>query len=115
MATQLVDVNRQGRLTLPAQVRRALHLPNEGATLQWEVVDGAVVLRPVVVVPAEDAWAYTPEALASIARARQNAREGRVFRLTKDQFLALIEQGRRDDQSVIEQIESINKGVSREP
>lgn len=107
MATQLVDVNRQGRLTLPAQVRRALHLPNEGATLQWELVDGAVVLRPVVVVPAGNAWAYTPEALASIARAEQDVREGRVYRLSKSQVLALIEQGRKDDQSVIEQIEAL--------
>ncbi len=35
--------------------------------------DGALVLRPAVVIPREDAWAYTPEHLKKVERARQEA------------------------------------------
>jgi len=37
------------------------------------VRDGALVLRPAVVIPREDAWAYTPEHLKKVERARQEA------------------------------------------
>jgi len=45
-----------------------------------EIKDGAVVLRPAVVIPREDLWAYTPEHLAKVQRARRHAREGRAYR-----------------------------------
>jgi hypothetical protein len=35
------------------------------------VRDGTLVLRPAVIIPRDDAWAYTPEHLKRVARARQ--------------------------------------------
>ncbi len=72
MADMLVAMNGEGRITIPAAARRQLGL--EGAAqFQAEVRDGALVLRPAVVIPREDAWAYTPEHLKSVERARQEA------------------------------------------
>ena len=87
MARTLVGINAQGRLTLPAAVRRKLGL-GDGARLEVEVEDGSVRLRPAFVVPAEDAWAYTPENIAGIKRALQDIREGRVYRLSEEDLLA---------------------------
>jgi bifunctional DNA-binding transcriptional regulator/antitoxin component of YhaV-PrlF toxin-antitoxin module len=71
-----VTSNKDGRITIPAEVRAALRI--EGET-HWtaEVVDGALVLRPAVVVPREDAWAHTPEHMAQVRRAQDDVRAGR--------------------------------------
>lgn len=42
----IVKLSRDGRLTLPSQVLQALHL-SEGALLQAEVRNGAVLLCPL--------------------------------------------------------------------
>ncbi len=78
----LVSMNREGRLTVPAAARRELGLEGE-AQFQAEVRDGALVLRPAVVVPREDTWAYTPEHLAQVERALRDSREGRVRQVTE--------------------------------
>jgi AbrB family looped-hinge helix DNA binding protein len=49
MAT-IVEVGREGRVTLPAAIRRELGLA-EGAQLSVAVIDGEVVLTPVVTIP----------------------------------------------------------------
>ncbi len=72
MTDLLVAMNGEGRITIPAAARRQLGL--EGAAqFQAEVRDGALVLRPAMVIPREDAWAYTPEQLKRVERARQEA------------------------------------------
>ena len=44
----------------------------------------AMTLRPVVVIPRDDAWAYTAEHLADVAKALADIREGRVRQLSDD-------------------------------
>jgi bifunctional DNA-binding transcriptional regulator/antitoxin component of YhaV-PrlF toxin-antitoxin module len=83
VASVLVSMNGEGRLTIPAAARRELGLEGE-AQFQAEVHDGVLILRPAVVIPREDAWAYTPEHRAALARARQDSQEGRVRRLSED-------------------------------
>ena len=53
-------MNPAGRVTVPADVRRTLGLGQE-AFFEVEVQKGAIVLKPVVVVPLEQAKAYTPD------------------------------------------------------
>jgi AbrB family looped-hinge helix DNA binding protein len=86
MSRTLVAVNHQGRLTLPAAVRRQLGI-GEGAQLEVSVKDHDVTLRPAMVIPAEDRWAYTPEAIASLQRSLADVKAGYVFQLTEDQLL----------------------------
>lgn len=87
MARTLVAVNAQGRVTLPADVRRRLHL-SDGSQLEVAIEQDRVTLRPAKVIPAEDAWAYTPENLAGIRRALEDIRAGRVYSgLTEEDLL----------------------------
>ncbi len=77
--------NKEGRVTIPAEVRAALRI--EGET-HWtvEIADGAVVMRPAVVVPREDAWAYTPEHVTKVQRAREDVRAGREVAVGADEL-----------------------------
>jgi AbrB family looped-hinge helix DNA binding protein len=86
-----VTMSPNGRLTLPAEVRHKLGLAGE-TEFDVEVTDhGSVTLRPVVVLPRDDAWAYTAEHLARIAKALDDVREGRVRQLS-DADLAAYDQ-----------------------
>jgi AbrB family looped-hinge helix DNA binding protein len=80
-------VNEQGRVTLPADIRRRLGI-NNGSQLEVKVVDDAINLRRATVIPEEDRWAYTPEALASLRRALADVKAGRVYEVTDEALLA---------------------------
>jgi len=78
MATK-VTMSKTGRITLPAEIRRALDLDGEAEFLVEASEQGeGILLRPVVTMLREDAWAYTAEELASIRRGLDDVREGRV-------------------------------------
>ncbi len=81
MGRTTVAVNAQGRITLPAAARRSLGLA-DGSQLEVRVEENEIRLRPARLVIAEDAWAYTPESLASIKRSLADIAAGRVFELT---------------------------------
>jgi len=81
----LVSMNSEGRLTVPAAVRRHLGLDGE-TQFQYEVREGALVLRPASVVPREDAWAYTPAHRERLRAALADSREGRVRQLREDEL-----------------------------
>jgi len=86
----VVSMNAQGRLTVPAEARRALHVEGE-TPFEIEVTEHEIILRPALVIPREDAWAYTPEHLAQIEQADADARAGRIVRMTEcelEQFIA---------------------------
>jgi AbrB family looped-hinge helix DNA binding protein len=83
-----ITMSPNGRLTLPAEVRQRLGLDGE-TEFDVEVTErGSVTLRPVVVIPRDDAWAYTAEHLADVARALADIREGRVRQLSDDDLAA---------------------------
>lgn len=90
MATKtLVAMNKQGRLTVPVEARRALHVEGE-AQFEVEVTENALILRPVVTIPQEDAWFYTAESQRLLEQALQEVREGRILRLTKSDLERLV-------------------------
>jgi antitoxin PrlF len=80
MRSTAVVMNAQGRLTVPAEARRELGLRGE-AHFEAEIRDGELLLRPAVLVPREDAWAYRPEHRTLLARAREDAARGRTREL----------------------------------
>jgi AbrB family looped-hinge helix DNA binding protein len=85
-----VSISAQGRMTVPREFRRELGIEGE-ATVIVEIEDGRMVVRPAVVIPREDAWAFTPEHLARLARARADAAAGRVERLTESELRARMD------------------------
>src|SRR5215217_7080405 len=86
-----VSVGKEGRVTLPARMREALHL-EEGTQLEVEVdLDyGGLRLRPAITVPRDHAWAYATKHLTQLARARTDAREGRTAELSEEEMLELL-------------------------
>ncbi len=55
------------------------------------MTDGAVLLRPVVVLRRDDAWAYTDAHLEKVARALADVQAGRVRRLSEADLTALVD------------------------
>lgn len=84
--TTLIEMDAEGHLTLPEEVRRALQTEGK-AILLARATDGGVTLQAI---PEEDAWAYTPEMLQRIARARQQLREGKTFEMSEADLIALV-------------------------
>src|SRR5579864_7590182 len=78
----IVGMDAHGRITLPAAVRKKLGITGE-SQFEVEVASGAIVLKPVVVLPQEDTWAYTPEHRRLLERAHEDSRAGRVRTLTE--------------------------------
>ena len=88
----VVSMNSQGRLTVPAAAREALRI--QGPTqFELEVTEDALILRPALVIPRDDAWAYTQEHLRRVEQARTAAREGRTRRLAEDGLIGLAAEG----------------------
>jgi AbrB family looped-hinge helix DNA binding protein len=85
-----VTISETGRLTLPAEVRRALGLEGE-TELEVEVDPQSeeIILRPAVVLRREDAWAYTSEHRELLSRAHADSREGRVRQVSEDELKSL--------------------------
>jgi bifunctional DNA-binding transcriptional regulator/antitoxin component of YhaV-PrlF toxin-antitoxin module len=83
---KIVTMNDEGRITVPADARRALGIDGP-ADFEIEIDDSsdAIILRPVVTIRREDAWAYTPEHMARVAAARADGRDGRSRAATADE------------------------------
>jgi AbrB family looped-hinge helix DNA binding protein len=78
MATTVV-MNREGRITLPASLRRELQL-GEDAQFAVSLEDGKIVLTPVVTLPRWLVDRLSPEALARYLKAaRVDPQYGLVF------------------------------------
>lgn len=86
MTRALVAMNDQGRVTIPAAARRALRLES-GAQFECEVVDDAILLRPVAIVPLEDAWAFKREHLERLRRSKGQ----RAYRLSEEDLLGIAD------------------------
>lgn len=87
---ETVTMHGSGRLTVPASVRKQLGL-TEGTELEIEVdaEKEALVLRRVVYLRLEDAWAYTPEHRELLEKAHKDSKEGRVKRLREEDLESL--------------------------
>ncbi|HVA90974.1 MAG TPA: hypothetical protein VNL71_14165 [Chloroflexota bacterium] len=92
MTVVTVESNAQGRLVIPAEVRAALKVTGK-AHWQIEVRDGAIILKPALVIPREDAWAYQPEHLARLVEGLTQARSGQMLDLSPEQLERLLDQG----------------------
>ena len=61
----LVKVKEKFQITLPAELREALHLA-VGDLLEATIQDNVIVLKPKVVVDREQAWEKIEHAMASV-------------------------------------------------
>ena len=84
-------VRAKGQVTIPAAVREAARL-EEGDPVEVEIVDGGILLRPMKVIDATQAWFWTPEWQEGERQADEDIAAGRVDRYESDEeFLAALE------------------------
>ena len=84
----------RGILTLPAEVRRRMHLDEPGAQIELtEREDGVLELRGVLPVPAEERWFWTERWQAGEREVDQHVAQGRVANFDSDaEFLASLDE-----------------------
>lgn len=96
--TARVKVRPKAQLTLPEEIRRALHI-REGDEVEFAVQeDGTVTIRGYVSIPTDQAWFFTPEWLAGEREADEDiaARRGTVHESAEDMFAHLDTLGPAD-------------------
>jgi antitoxin PrlF len=89
--TARVKVRPKAQLTLPEEIRRALHI-GEGDEVEFAVhEDGTVTIRGYVSIPTDQAWFFTPEWLAGEREADQEIGAGRgtAHKSAEDMFTHL--------------------------
>src|SRR6202020_3291926 len=75
-----VRVRPKAQLTLPEEIRRALHI-GEGDEVEFAVHDdGTVTIRGYVSIPTDQAWLFTPEWLAGEREGEQQITAGEATR-----------------------------------
>lgn len=74
-----VNVQQRGLISLPAQLRQRLGLDRPGTQVELvEREDGVVELRPVVAVPADQAWFWEEQWQAGEKRVNRDLAAGKV-------------------------------------
>ena len=56
--TLSTTLRQRGQLTIPAEIREAIEL-KAGDILEFEVVDGRIVITPKIVIDPDQAWFWT--------------------------------------------------------
>jgi AbrB family looped-hinge helix DNA binding protein len=75
--TARVKIRPKAQLTLPEEIRRALHI-SEGDEVEFSVHDdGTITVRGYVSIPTDQAWFFTPEWLAGEREAEEDIAAGR--------------------------------------
>jgi antitoxin PrlF len=81
----------RGQLTLPASVRETLHLTEGDEVIFAPDEDGGVRLIPARVIPADQAWFWTPEWLAGELEVSRDIAAGNMSGpMTADEFVASL-------------------------
>ena len=88
----------KAQLTLPEEIRRALHI-GEGDDVEFSLHDdGTVTIRGFVSIPTDQAWFFTPEWLAGEQEADReiDAGSGTAYKSSDDMFAHLDRLGASD-------------------
>jgi antitoxin PrlF len=96
--TARVRVRPKAQLTLPEEIRNALHI-GEGDEVEFAVQqDGTVTIRGYISIPTDQAWFFTPQWLAGEREADEEVAAGRgtVHESAEDMFAHLDTLGSAD-------------------
>jgi len=85
-------IKRKKQVTLPDEVMEALGL-KVGGEIRFRATGRRVYIEPVVTltVPADEAYAFTPEWQAKIERSLKEIKAGKVYAVRADEIPALAE------------------------
>jgi antitoxin MazE len=77
-------ISSKGQIAIPKEIRDALHI-KAGDKFTVEIIDGTIVLRPVVTltIPKDQAWFWTSEIQKVVKKAEENFQKGsyRTYKL----------------------------------
>lgn len=76
-----INVRDRGQISLPASIRKKFHLDEPGAQVEIVERTGEIVLRPMLPIPADQAWFWTKEWQKGeqIAESEAAAGQGTVY------------------------------------
>lgn len=77
----LVELRTKSQITLPAEIVKKLNL-KPGDKIEIEEVDNQIVLKPVVVIPKEQAYFWTKEWQLGEHEATNEINEGKTSKFT---------------------------------
>jgi AbrB family looped-hinge helix DNA binding protein len=85
-------LKQRGVITIPARIRDALHL-EEGDPIEVEIIEDGILLRPMKLVDASQAWFWTREWQAGERRADEEyaTGKGRIF-INEEEFFAHLDE-----------------------
>jgi AbrB family looped-hinge helix DNA binding protein len=88
----VTTIRSKGQITIPRPIRQALGV-EEGDQVEFDVTpDGTVTLRGMKLVPADQAWFWTPEWQAGEREADADIAAGRTEYFDSDEaFLAALD------------------------
>ncbi len=89
----VVSVGKRGLITLPAELRRRLHLDEEGTRLEIvERDDGVIELRPAVAPSADQEWFWSDRWQAMEREADSDVKTGWVDQAkTVEEFFEILD------------------------
>ena len=73
----IVQMRRRSTITIGKEIRKTLHLADEGEVFEIIVEDGRIILEPKKLVPTDQAWYWTEEWQAAERESREDYAEGR--------------------------------------
>jgi AbrB family looped-hinge helix DNA binding protein len=89
---EIAKVNDRGALTIPAAVRKAIGMNGEALVVTSAVENGnEILIRMQVTVDRDQAWFWTPEWQAEEKASVKDYKNGKVTRMSSDDFLREIE------------------------
>lgn len=71
-----VNIRDRGQISLPASTRKKFHLDEPGAQVEIIEREGEIVLRPMLPIPAEQAWYWSESWQKGERTADQEAADG---------------------------------------
>lgn len=81
----------EGQLTVPEEIRKAAHL-EAGDSIDVELTDDGILLRPVKTIDPDQAWFWTPEWQEGERQASADIAAGRVRRFARaEEFFASLD------------------------
>lgn len=73
----LVELKQKSQVTIPIDFVKMLDL-KAGDKLDVEIIDGKLVITPVIIIPKDQAWYYTPEWQAMEHEVDKQIKEGQI-------------------------------------
>ncbi len=97
-AAVLTKVTRQGQITLPASIRRALRI-EEGDYIEVSVANDSVILTPKRLIDKSQAYFWTPDWQAAEREADEDIAAGRIYKFNDaDSAIAALRESQPEDE-----------------